>query len=140
MKRVAGSMNTPSYSTLMAGLQMDLPLFNRNDGNITASQADVRVAEALLAATVARARAEIEAARRALAIRGDELARIIAPLRAQAEEGASIAQAAYRIGGVDLLRLIDSERARIEAQLTYYQSLTDYHQSAAALEVALGLP
>jgi outer membrane protein, heavy metal efflux system len=140
MKRVAGSVGTPSYTTLMAGLQVDLPFFNKNQGNIVASQAEVRATDALLASVKARVSAEVEAARRAVTIRSDELARIIAPLRAQAEEGASIAQAAYRIGGVDLLRLIDSERARIDAQLTYYQSLTDYHQSVAALEVALGLP
>jgi len=140
MKRVAGSVTQQSFTTLMGGVQVDIPFFNRNQGNIAASQADVRAADATLAAIKARVAAEVEASRRSLEIRNNELTRIIAPLRSQADESASIAQAAYRIGGVDLLRLIDSERARIDAQLTYYQSLTDYRQSAAALEVALGLP
>jgi cobalt-zinc-cadmium efflux system outer membrane protein len=139
-KRVAGSPTQTSYTTLMGGLQMDLPFFNRNQGNITASIADTRSSEATLGAVRARIAADIEGAQAAVAIRRDELTRILEPMRQQAEESATIAQSAYRIGGVDLLRLLDAERSRIETQLVYYQSLTDYQQSLASLEVALGLP
>jgi outer membrane protein TolC len=60
-------------------------------------------------------------------------------MRTKADEAARIAEAAYREGGADLLRLLDAQRLRIETQLMYFRALTEFRQSIAALEAALGV-
>ena len=60
-------------------------------------------------------------------------------MRSQADDSQRIADAAYRAGGFELLRLLDAERARIETQVLYYQTLAEYQQAVAALETALGV-
>lgn len=123
----------------MAGFSLNLPLRNRNQGNIAAAAAEVSAARAELAAAQALVRAEVEAAARDYAIRRRQLAESLRPMRDQAAESARIAQAAYREGGWDLLRLLDAERLRLETELVYYRALAELRQSAAALETAMGV-
>lgn len=92
---ILGYKRNSGFNTLMGGVQVELPWAKRNQGNIAAAAAEVKVAEAEMAA--------------------------------------------YREGGTDLLRLLDAERLRVDAELLYYQTLTQYRQSEAGLEVALGV-
>jgi len=124
---------------MVGGFQMDLPFRNRNQGNIAAAASDIRAAEASLAATEALVRAEVNAAQREVEIRRRQIGDSIRTMRQQADETARIAEAAYREGGTDLLRLLDAQRLRIEMQLFYYRALADYRQSIVALETALGV-
>ena len=48
-------------------------------------------------------------------------------------------QSAYAQGGADLLRLIDAQRARIDAELAWVQGMVEYQQSVANLEAAEGV-
>lgn len=132
-KRATGS------DALLGGVQVDLPFQNRNQGNITAAESDIRVAESALAATKALARAEIAAAGRDVEMRRKQLGESLQAMRKQAEDTARIAEAAYREGGADLLRLLDAQRVRIETQLFYQRALAEYRQSAVNLETALGV-
>ncbi|MCS7025963.1 MAG: TolC family protein [Bryobacteraceae bacterium] len=134
-----GYKRATGFDSMMGGLQIDLPFTNRNQGNIAAASAEVRVAESMLAATEALVRAEVLAAQRESNIRLRQLGGFFAQMRARADESARIAQAAYREGGADLLRLLDAERLRIETQLLYYRALTEYRQSIVALEAAFGM-
>jgi outer membrane protein TolC len=60
------------------------------------------------------------------------------PMRKRADEIATIALAAYTEGATDLLRLIDAERARIEALTLYHRALADFQQSVTTLRIATG--
>ena len=42
-------------------------------------------------------------------------------------------------GGLDLLRLIDAERVRVDAQLAWVDALTRYHLSVVEFERAEGV-
>ncbi|MBK7930098.1 MAG: TolC family protein [Bryobacterales bacterium] len=137
---LAGYKRTGGLDTMLAGVQVDLPFANRNQGNLAAALSEAKVAESTLAAVEAVVRAEVEGARRAVTIRKTQLDSILGAMRAQASESQRIASAAYRVGGVELLRLLDAERARIETQVLYYQTLSEYQQAVSALEAALGLP
>jgi outer membrane protein TolC len=64
----------------------------------------------------------------------------LAPMRERADEIARIALAAYREGGIDLLRLLDAERARLEALTAYYQALADYQTSVTQVRIVTGAP
>lgn len=134
-----GYKRTVGLDTMIGGVQVDLPFANRNQGNVEAATAEIRAAESALAATQALIRAEVNAAQREYEIRRRQVGQPLAAMRDKAEEAARIAEAAYREGGTDLLRLLDAQRLRIETQLIYYQTMTGYRQSIAALEAALGL-
>jgi len=125
--------------TLIAGLQWDLPVLNRNQGNIQSAAADIKAAEANLAATEAIIRAEVKAAAAEYQARRQQLKELVGRLRSQADETARIAQSAYRLGGADLLRLLDAERLRIEIELVHYRAWMEYRQSMEVLAFALGV-
>ena len=134
-----GFKRTSGFSTLIGGVQMDLPFRNRNQGNVAASMAEVRVAESELAAMKAQVLAEARSARVEVELRGRQLSQLFPSILQHAQGTSRISQAAYREGGSDLLRLLDSERVRIDVQALYYRSLSEYRQSLVALETAMGV-
>jgi outer membrane protein TolC len=136
---LAGYKQTNGNPTVIGGLQWNLPLLNRNQGNIGAADAAIRVADADIAAQAAIVRAEVAAAAADVEIRRRQASTTLPRLRGQASESARIALAAYREGGADLLRLLDAERVRIEIDTLYYRTLGEYRQSVAALETAMGV-
>jgi cobalt-zinc-cadmium efflux system outer membrane protein len=134
-----GYKRATGFDTAYAALQFDLPVLNRNQGNIEAATATIRVAEASLAATRALVLAEVRAAAADYDIRRRQVRDFLQRFREQANETSRIAQAAYRLGGADLLRLLDAERLRIEIELQNARSLAEYRQSIVQLENALGV-
>lgn len=136
---IAGYKRTAGFNTVLAGVQINLPLRNKNQGAIASALAEVRAADAVARAASAFAEAEIQAARATYESRLSIITNTFPPLRQKAGEGASIAQAAYMEGGTDLLRLLDSERVRIETDVLYYRALVDYQLSVVELRNALGI-
>ena len=135
-----GYKRSNNFNTIMGALQIDLPFRNRNQGAVAAAVARVRVAEAELARVEASVRGEVESAWTAYLSRRTLLTETLAPMRVRAEEIARIALAAYQEGGIDLLRLLDAERARLDALTMYYQALSDYQQSVTRLQIVTGAP
>jgi outer membrane protein TolC len=134
-----GYKRTSGFDTMIGGVQFDLPFANRNQGNIEAATAEITLAESSRTAAEAIVRAEVESALREVEIRRRQLTDQLPAVRRQADETARIAEAAYREGGTDLLRLLDAQRLRLETQLLYSRSLTEYRQSLVALDAALGV-
>jgi cobalt-zinc-cadmium efflux system outer membrane protein len=135
----AGYKRTSGFSSIMAGVQIPLRFSDRNQGNIAAAQAEVRMAESELAAASALVRAEVRAAQADVDARRRQLTDVLQGVVERAAESSQIAQAAYREGGADLLGLLDAERVRIDLQTLYYRTLAEYRQSVAALETAMGV-
>ncbi len=136
---IFGFKRTAGFDTVIAGLEFELPIRNRNQGRIAAATAELSAARSELAATAAVVRAEVAVAAHDYGVRRRQILESLRPMLKQADESAQIAQAAYREGGWDLLRLLDAERLRIETESLYYQALSEYQQSIAALEAALGV-
>lgn len=134
-----GYKRTNGYDGLLAYLNVDLPWRNKNQGNIAAAGAETRVARSNAAAAEALVRAEVRGAFSAYRLRHEQLNGSIAALTTQARETARIAQAAYREGGADLLRLLDAERTRIETELLRVQALIELRLSESAVQSALGV-
>jgi outer membrane protein TolC len=126
-------------NAMIAGLQINLPVFDRNRGAITAAEADTRVAEETVAALQNQITSEVALAEREYQMRRDQYLKTFQPLRNRAIEISDISRAAYREGGLDLIRLLDAERLRVEAQISWMSALLTYHQSVAALEYAEGV-
>ncbi|HEY1213873.1 MAG TPA: TolC family protein, partial [Bryobacteraceae bacterium] len=104
--------------TIYAAVQVDLPFRNRNQGNIAAAQAQLHMAQANLRATEAGVKADLASAERASQ---DErkLIETLPETQARAEEAERLARAAFREGGIPLLRLLDAERYRIDMETQY---------------------
>ena len=126
-------------NTAMASLRITLPLTDKNQGNRAAADAEVRRQQRLLAVAEAAVRAEYAGALQEYEFRRDEFAQTLEPLRQHAAEISRIAGAAYAEGGTDLLRLLDAERVRLEAELARTRGLVEYRQSIARLEAAEGV-
>ncbi len=138
-KLVAGYKRTDGLDTIVFGVQVALPFFNRNQGQVVAANAELRAASSTLAAVRLRVRTEIEAALKEYRIRRKLTADVPPRMLAGAVETSRIARGAYLQGGTDLLRLLDAERTRIETEMLYSRTLGDYRQSATALQLALGM-
>jgi cobalt-zinc-cadmium efflux system outer membrane protein len=126
------------FDTIYAAAQIPLPIRNRNQGQIEAATAEIRASESSVTATEAAIRSEFEIATTDFASRRKLLAETLGPMRDRAGDVYRIADAAYRETGSDILRLIDSERTRIETEVTYTRALAELQQSAVALETAQG--
>jgi outer membrane protein TolC len=64
---------------------------------------------------------------------------MLTALSQHARDTARIAQAAYREGGADLLRLLDAERVRLETELLRVQAQTEMRLSESAVDTAMGV-
>ncbi|MCB1676995.1 MAG: TolC family protein, partial [Halioglobus sp.] len=129
----------PRYSdpenetTLDLGVGLEIPLFDRNQGNIRAALADrLSAAAALqevqleLMAEISEAWAAFQAARVAVS-RYDEL------LLPKAEQTLSLTQQAYDRGKADYLRVLDAQQVVIESRIAYIDTLERLHESGALL-------
>lgn len=133
-----GYKRTAGLNTMIAGLQINLPFRNRNQGAIAAATAEQTGANAMLRGAQIAARTEIATALNEYRQKQRVVEQLLPALRSQAQETSRIAQAVYREGASDLLRLIDAERTRLQAESLYIRTLTEYRQSAIALQTALG--
>lgn len=125
-------------NTAVAGVRITVPLTDRNQGNRDAAAAEARRQEQLLAEVQLQAQDDLEGARQEFQLRSAEVTGTLVPLRDHATEIARIATAAYQQGAVDLLRLLDAERARLDANRSWVDGMVSYQQSAVNLEFAQG--
>jgi outer membrane protein TolC len=137
---LAGYKRSGPFDTMVVGAQVPLTIRNRNEGAIAAASAEERYAASLLRASQQAVLAEAEAALETYRVFRRQLEQTLPLLRAQAQETATIAEAAYREGGADLLRLLDAQRVRIEAQQLYVEARVNYEIAIVDLEQALGIP
>ena len=126
-------------NTAIFSVRITLPSTDKNQGNRMAAEAEIRRQQDLLAAAAAEVRADYYSALQEYEMRRSEFLTALQPLREHAETISQIASAAYAEGGVDLLRLLDAERARLDAELAWTRGLADYRQSIVKLEAAEGV-
>lgn len=136
---VFGYKRTTGNDTMVAGMQMNLPLFDRNRGGVDSARSDMSASREALSGVEIRSESELNLARTAYQTWKRQVAEIYAPMLSQSNEIANISRAAYREGGLDLLRLLDAERTRVETQTTWAEALGMYHQSVLSLNYAAGL-
>ena len=136
---LGGYKRSGPLDTLIAGVQVDLPFLNRNQGAIASAEAGVRAAQRYREVQEAAIRAEVKLAEAEVNARLRQVRDSLGPLRSRAAESSRIAQAAYREGGTDLLRLLDAERVRLDAEALYFRTWAEYHQAVIALEIAMGV-
>ncbi len=136
---IFGYKRASGFDTLVVGVQVPLPIFNRNLGNIESSVAEQRAAASAIRSTEALIASEYEAVRRELAMRDSQLKQSAEPLLERARENARVAEAAYRLGGTDVLRLLDAQRQQLDAERLYLDAVAGLRQARARLDSVLGV-
>jgi outer membrane protein TolC len=134
-----GYKRTAGFNTMIAGFQMNLNIFDRNQGASAAARSDIEANRDMLAAVRQQSASDLALARIAYDTWRRQVSDRYRPLLDQAVDIASISRAAYREGGTDLLRLLDAEKLRVETQSAWVEALGNYHQSVLSLEYAEGL-
>jgi len=129
-----------SLRDYLLDLEIDLPLFDRNQGNIRAAQSEVSrtkarrdAAEATLARRIANLYYRLSETEAQSSILGNE---VIPAARTTVE--------AFRLGFLGqadgLVDLLDSRRDLAETQIDRTDTLVDYRQTLAELEYIIGQP
>ncbi len=135
-----GYKRTNAFNTVMGGVTIPLPFRDKNTGGIEEARAEVRRHEAILRATEARIRAEVARAVDAVRRRSDMLRSMEAGMIDGARETSRIALAAYEEGGVELLDVLDAQRAQDEIALFHSRLMFEYEMSWVDLETSTGTP
>jgi cobalt-zinc-cadmium efflux system outer membrane protein len=122
-----------SETTLDLGVGMEIPLFDRNQGNIRAAVADrlssaaqLREVQLQLIAEVSEAWAAYESARIATT-------RYQQTLLPKAQQTLDLTRQAYERGSADYLRLLDAQQVVIESRIAYVDALYRLQAAAALL-------
>ncbi|MBI5092511.1 MAG: TolC family protein [Candidatus Hydrogenedentes bacterium] len=140
LSRSTGSSRSDSNwdNSVVLGLSVPLPLFNRNQGSI--EEAEQRMAKAgeerratdvQLHADLTRACHNLSAALAAITSLKENI------LPAATQTFASINEA-YRRGKFGYLDVLDAQRTLFEARHQYLDALASYHESLAEIERVLG--
>jgi len=122
-----------SGSQLWINMQMNLPVWNLNQGNIRAADANVRDALAsvgMVRNDLLRQTADTLALYRTARERGQYIGEYILPA---AERGQLLVLSAYDVGAKDVSTVLQAQRALIQARLDYVEALEDAWAAAAAL-------
>jgi outer membrane protein, heavy metal efflux system len=138
-KRTQLPDTTTGINTAIVSVRITLPTTDKNQGNRIAAEAEIRRQEQLIAGVEAEVRADYYGALQEYESRRAEFVNGLQPLRVHAADISAIANSAYAAGGADLLRLLDAERARLDADLAWVRGMVDYRQSIVRLEAAEGV-
>lgn len=126
-------------NTSLAAVKVTIPLLDRNQGNRAAAAAELRRQVQLRNQAETSIRADVRRAVEEYDLRRIEVAETLRPLREHATTISAIAQAAYQRGGLDLLRLLDAERSRLEAESAWVDGMVAFQQSVVNLDTAQGV-
>lgn len=119
--------------------QTNLPVFNRNQGEIERVRREQRQIEARLREMEAGIRVEVENAFEQFATARTLLEDIERDMLAQARDVRQITGYSYRRGEANLIELLDAQRAFNETMQAYNEARAEYARSLYVLESAAGV-
>ena len=132
LKRSAGQ------SSMIAGVSMAIPIFNRNHAGIARASGESRAVQQEVASWERTVAGEVRGAYAA----AERLSLQVAALRPmflrRAEEVHRITLGAYQEGGASLLQVLDASRSLADARLMYARTLFAARESILELTLASG--
>jgi len=127
-----------TFNYAVAGIEIALPAFNRNQGAIAADAAAVDAARSRIAAAGLAVRSEV--AQNQVRYQGAQ-ARVAAygsSVREQASRNLEVVRQIYSYGRITLLDVITEQRRYIDIETGYTDVLLDAYIARVALEQAIG--
>lgn len=143
---ILGGKETMGRTSLVGGVSLPFPLFNRNGGRIRWAAGERDAAAADLATAERISRAAVTAWSTAVAQLTAEVEVLgavdsvgVPHYLTRADELRRIALGTYHEGAVTLLTVVDAARAWGEARLTWYRTLFAQHEAVLAQLAASGI-
>ncbi|MBI5368010.1 MAG: TolC family protein [Planctomycetes bacterium] len=124
--------------TLLLGLSVPLPLFDRNQGAIQGARYEISRSREELRAAEVRVGLELIQSHRMLSTAYSEVVALRATVLPAAESAFDAVSDGYRLGKFGLLDVLDSQRALLEVRSQYLRAVTDYHKAVVDVERLIG--
>jgi cobalt-zinc-cadmium efflux system outer membrane protein len=124
--------------TVTLGLQLPLPLFYRQQGEIARAEAEIRAQQAILEKLRAQATVDVQSARAAVEANRRLVERMRARLLERARRARDLVQIQYEKGAASLLELLDAQRVWAQTRADYLRDLHDFWLAVYQLDAAVG--
>lgn len=138
LSRSASSFDSGRDNSVILGVSLPLPLFDRNQGGIAAAEFEVSKAADSSRATAVSVVRELQRAHEEAAVAQREIGFLERDILPQAADIYEKTQRGYRQGKFDYLDVLDAQRTLFEARTTYVDALERYHLAVIALERLTG--
>jgi cobalt-zinc-cadmium efflux system outer membrane protein len=133
-----GNKRVEGQNTMIAGVSVTVPLFDRNRGGVQRANSEKLAAELDLAWNERTVLAEVQGAYGAAERLTRQLITLQQSFLSRADEVYRITVGAYQEGGATLLQVLDATRTRGDSHLTYSRTLFAQRQSLFELVLASG--
>jgi cobalt-zinc-cadmium efflux system outer membrane protein len=133
LERVRGRFNY-----VAGGAMVMVPLFNRNQGQVAAAEAEQLGAEARREATELSARAEVAAAQARDARARDAVAVVAGGIRRLARQNLDVVRQTFDLGRATVSDVLAEQRRYLEVEQAYTNTLREAWEARTALQRALG--
>ncbi|HMH54358.1 MAG TPA: TolC family protein [Candidatus Acidoferrum sp.] len=125
-------------STIGIGVSVPIRIFDRNQGEIARTRAEVQRSDALRQASAVQALADVDAALAAVVTSRDKVILLRDTYLPKAQRARETVEFAYRRGGVSLLDYLDAQRTYRETALEHIRTVGAYLGAVYQLETAVG--
>ncbi len=125
-------------NTIGAGFSIPLRIFDRNQGEIARTQAEIARVDAVREATALQALAALDTDFAAVATQRDRVLRLRDVYLPKAIRSRDTVEYVYRRGGASLLDFLDAQRSYRETALAHLQALGAYLSAIYQLEADVG--
>jgi len=126
--------------TIGFGISFPLRIFDRNQGEIERTQAEIARVDAVREATALQVLAALDTDRQAALIQRDRVVSLRDNYLPKATRARDTVEYAYRRGGQSLLDFLDAQRSYRETALAHLQALGSYLNALYQLEADIGGP
>jgi len=125
-------------STIGLAVSVPIRIFDRNQGEIARTRAEVQRSDALRQASAVQALADVDAALAAVVTSRDKVILLRDTYLPKAQRARETVEFAYRRGGVSLLDYLDAQRTYRETALEHIRTVGAYLGAVYQLEAAVG--
>jgi len=125
-------------NTVVAGVSVPLPLFNRNQPGIARATADIARQNFELERVRLAVVREVLEAKQTFAMQSERVAAIEHEYVPSVQRVQNTAQQSYRLGELDLIGLLDAERVYRETLRNFNEALYERRIALALIEAAVG--
>ena len=125
-------------NTVGAGVSVPIRIFDRNQGEIARTRAEVSRTDALQQASAIQALAEVDNALATVTVSREKVLLLRDTYLPKAQRVRETVEFAYRRGGVSLLDYLDAQRTYRETALEHIRTVGAYWSSVYQLEAAVG--
>jgi len=120
------------------GVNIPLPLFNRNQGGIAQANAQFEQQRYEQTRVELEVRRDVQQAFNSVQAQNQRVEGLQKTYVPSAQRARDIAESSYRLGALELIGFLDVQRAYREALRSYNQALFDQREAVALLEAAIG--